>query len=191
MSYWWDFWNLLKQSFNWNEARFKYKSKAFFLCEAPGLNWSLQYFFSHTSCIFSILHVNDRLSLPVTCFHVNFDATFHETSITDKALQDQTEWHNLGELREAERLTRAPSGSSRWLTDGAGLAGLLTSWFSTAGEAALSLRWATNPLLPLPVTALTLRSHTGTTVTCSWQRSNSSQRNVLAASRGSEKTTAG
>lgn len=57
-------------------------------------------------------------------------------------------------------------------------------------EAALSQHWATNPLLPLPVTALNSWSHTGTTVTCSWQRSASLQRNVLAALWGSKKLRA-
>lgn len=57
-------------------------------------------------------------------------------------------------------------------------------------EAALSLCWATNPLPPLPVTALTSWSHTGTTVTCSWQKSAPSQRSVLAASWGSKKLRA-
>lgn len=101
----------------------------------------------------------------------------------------KTEWHHLWKPREVKRFTRPLGGSSSGLTDGAGLASPLTSWFSTAGRP-LSLRWATNPLLPLPVTALTSWSHTGTTVTCSWQYSASLQRNVLAALWGSKKLRA-
>lgn len=86
-----------------------------------------------------------------------------------------------------ERLTRAPSGSSRWLTDGAGLAGPLTSWFPTAGR---PLSPSTGRLIlfyHFQSQAMTSWSHTGTAVTCSWQHSNSSQRNVIAASWGSRK----
>lgn len=102
-------------------------------------------------------------------------------SIADAVWKDKTEWHNLWEQWEAGRFTRAPSGLSRWLTDGAGLASPMTSWFFTGGRPHSP---SAGPLIlfyHFQSQAMTSQSHTGTTVTCSWQRSKSSQRNVIAA----------
>lgn len=102
-------------------------------------------------------------------------------SIAAVVRKGKTEWHNLWEQWEAGRFTRAPSGLSRWLTDGVGLAGPLTSWFSTAGRPHSP---SAGPLIlfyHFQSHAMTSQSHTGTTVTCSWQRSKSSQRNAIAA----------
>lgn len=99
------------------------------------------------------------------------------TSIKKNAARkDRAEWHNLWERWEVERFIRPLSGSSRWRADGAGLAGLLTSWCAAVG---MLRSPSAGPLIlsyHFQSQAVTPSSHAGPTVSGSWQHGNSSQR---------------